>query len=316
MNKLECWIKKTRAPIPPLPQNFSKQVLEQIQRENLKIARRHGMSASFILLLSALGLSGSAVILLNLLLFELKTNGAVELLYFGTDFFKASLALIPMDIVFVTAVVLLLSSWAFKKSKIAKIGVAGITSISFILTGFGGAAMAVSNFNETLQQQISDIGYEVPFLSRFYKERALYRVHLPNFRFGKVTAVHPTSIQVENPRGKVFSVRLSGEDTFQVGQIIRLKGVLKDQFFHLHRFQHCDGKRAGRYFGQHRRGRGLRRHMMKKMRGIPMRGRGPENMEGPRHINDMGTPRYLLREKGENRAHMRGKRHHKMKRDL
>lgn len=280
MKDLDKLIKNTKADVPPLPGNFSQLVLKKIETEGVEIAHyNRWINLESIMLIAALFLAGLGVFTSNLLLYEIKTNGVLELLYFGTDFLFDLIQYIPFDMVFTVIVILTLTTWTLKRSKIAKIGVIGITAISILFSGFGGAAMAISNLNENVQKRLAEKKYDFPFVSRFYNDRAKFKVRHPHFQFGEILEVKTGKLIVKNPFGDKVEVKISDVSHFEKGQVIRLKGEFSNNMFHANMYQHCDKKRVGRYFRMMGHGKGHMKHMMKyeprfqkgKMRGMRRR---------------------------------------------
>ena len=302
MRDLDNLIRKIKPKVPILPKEFSTQVLKRIRQEKIEITpHRRWINQRSVMLLLTLALFGIGVLLLNLLFFEIKSNGSLELLYFGSDFLLDFFKFIPFDTLFIAIIILLLTSWSLQKSNIVKIGIVGITAISLLFSGLGGAALAISNLNENVQQKISDKGYNLPFFSQFYNDRARYRVHLPRFQFGKIVAVHDHSFVVENPFGEEVEVRTPVGSQFKVGQIIRMKGRFLNRIFHAQRFQHCNQTRACTYFVGMRHGyKGMINRPGYMRRGWGRWKRGGGRINQPEHMG-----------RGWRRGWRRGGAHHR-----
>ncbi len=292
MDNLEKRIKSSKPEAPELSENFSNRVMRGI--EGLTILSPAKPLRWIWIIGGAIPLT-LAALFGSYSFYETSTNGSVELLYFGTRFLNDVWQYLPLDLILFFSLFATLSSWLFWKSRLLKVGVVGVTAGCWLIAGIGGAALAVSGFNEKAGETLEADRKEWPWLSDFYRRRARYFVSHPHFRMGKIVAKEDGFVWVETPRGekiKVFppptlsgvyhppppsgvftpppnvdKVNMPGQDgqaaleELRVGQFLRIKGKPKDGVFHAERMHRCEGRRFGRYFRRMGRGHGMRRRM-------------------------------------------------------
>lgn len=199
------------------------------------------LAGSFLLL-------GLSLVVVNSVIFEIQMNGSVELLYFGTRFFKDAISYLPFDLIFPALIISGLSSWLLWKSKTLKRVIAGIIIGSFLTTTFGGAALAATGINGQIQTVLIKQKQEIPLLSWFFKERAQFFVRHPNFRLGRVIRFENNLVWIVDPHGKTLKIELPAGMDVQDGQVISLVGTETDDLFVAHMGRHCSPGRVGKYF--------------------------------------------------------------------
>ncbi|MFH2131181.1 MAG: hypothetical protein ABIK68_12480, partial [bacterium] len=89
---------------------------------------------------------------------------------------------------------------------------------------------------------------EWPLVSWFFKERARYFVHHPNFRMGRVEKTEGRLIWIIDPRGERSRIELPEGMQVREGQVVSLAGVAADDLFRVSSGHHCNPGRVGRYF--------------------------------------------------------------------
>jgi len=250
MKQLDGLLKVARPVVPMLPANFSNRVMAKIEQLDVPIVpfnmpRRYlrwaQLAGSFLLL-------GLSLVVVNSVIFEIQMNGSVELLFFGTQFFKDVLSYLPFDLIFPALIMSWLSSWLLWKSKTLKRGIAGIIIGSFLTTTFGGAALAATSINGQIQTALITQEQEIPLLSWFYKERARFFVKHPNFRMGRVVRFEKNLVWIVDPHGKTLMIELPAEMNVQERQVISLVGTEADDLFVARAGRHCSPGRVGKYF--------------------------------------------------------------------
>jgi len=250
MNKLDILIKTGRPAVPDLPENFSRQVMSKITKSNspipaivplrYRVKWMHFVAGLLFLVLS--------LIVANSVIFEIQMNGSIELLYFGSRFIKNVIEFIPFDSIFLALTIAGFSSWLVWNSKVIKTGITTILIGSYLTTAFGGAALAATGLNEKVQTTLSTNNLDLYVISWFYKERARFFVHHPNFRMGSVVKLEKKLVWIIDPHGKRQGIVLPIEMNVQKGQVISLVGVESGGFFRASIGRHCNQKSVRRYF--------------------------------------------------------------------
>ncbi len=267
MPTLDERLKAARPEPPRLPEGFARRVMDEIQARGLPIRSaplRH--RAWWMAGAAACVLAGMA--LTNAFLFELRSNGSLELLEFGTRFLTGFLARVPYDFLAAAAVLAALSGLLVRRGHILRARVAWVLLLSYGMTGLGGLALAGSGLNEELQTQVYAERLDWPGLHWFYRQRAHFMAPPDRFRFGLVTQVDDGNAVLFSPMGDQISVTLPPGFRVQVGDHVRLSGQEEGGRFRAEHAQLCQPGRGQRYF-MHGPGRG------------PGSGMGPGSGRGP-----------------------------------
>jgi len=249
VNKLDDILKSARPTVPELPPNFSERVMSEIGRLEIESIGSQTRSRvglfNFIIacLLLLLGL-----LAFNSILFEIQMNGSLELLSFGTRFLADIFGYIPFDLIISAVLIVALASRMIWASQAFKKGVATVILGSYVVTGFGGAALAATGVNERIQKTLLEDKRDWPVISWLYKERARYHVKHPNFNMGQVEKLSDGFAWIVDPNGKKIKIRLPEGQTVQKGQFIRLVGSVDDGVFEGQNMNFCHPVNAQRYY--------------------------------------------------------------------
>jgi hypothetical protein len=276
---LEERLKAAKPEPPRLPEGFAARVLGDIQARRLAIRpapQRHRAWWLAAALAAVLG----AMALTNAFVFELRSNGSLELLAFGSRFLTGFLARIPYDLLAAAAALAALSGLLMRRGRVVHTRVAWVLLVTYGVTGIGGLALAGSGVNEELQTQVYAERMDWPGLHWFYRQRAHYLAPPAQFRFGLVTQVNEGSVVLLSPMGDEVTVDLPPGFRAQVGDHVRLGGRPEAGRFQADDAQLCQPGRANRYF-MHGPGMG---------RGMGPGGMGPPGMRHGPFAPDGGPP--------------------------
>jgi len=249
VNKLDDILKSAGPSVPKLPPNFSERVMSEIGQLEAVSIRSHSRSHvglfNFIIacLLLLVGL-----LAVNSVLFEIRMNGSLELLSFGTRFLADIFDYIPFDLIIPAVLIVALASRMIWASKAFKKGVAAVILGSYVVTGVGGAALAATGVNERIRKTLIEDNRDWPVISWLYQERARYHVKHPNFNMGQVEKLSDGLAWIVDPNGKKIKVRLPEGQTVQKGQFIRLVGSVDNGLFKGHDMNFCHPVNAQRYY--------------------------------------------------------------------
>jgi hypothetical protein len=249
MDNLEKLLRAARPSVPDLPTDFEQMVMTRIVNQGVKFR-----SADTNVLLQkvriAIGLVMLAVslVLFNYNSYELSSNGSLELLYFGTRYFFDFLGYLPWDLIISSMALTGLSVWLIGKSRILKRGIALIAVVSYLVTGIGGAALAATGINNTIEAGISRHEQSLPWLNLFQNRRAHEFIHHPNFKMGKVEEVENGVAVVVTPHGDKIRIQLPEAMLVKAGQVLRMSGEGNDTLFSAEQVDVCNPNRVGRYF--------------------------------------------------------------------
>lgn len=246
---LERRLKAARPSAPELPPNFALGVMGAIDRQGLSILpgwratlglwARRGAGA-VILMLSALLVNGA--------LYDLRGNGGLELLYFGGRFLTALPAALPWDLMLGALAAGLLAAGLLRTGKTARVRMAWVLIVSYVLSAGGGTALAGSGLNQTLHDLVGK-GEALPApMHWFYANRGLYRRPHPDFRFGRVVSMQDGQAMLQNPAGEQLAVSLPPGFKAVVGEHLRMAGVGGKKGFRAGQAQRCQPERVRHYF--------------------------------------------------------------------
>jgi hypothetical protein len=310
--RLERRLRAARPAVPPLGPEFAAQVMGEIKRQGLvprpawqvrgALWLRRGAAVAALL---------AAAVALNAVVFELRSNGTLELLYFGTGLLGGFVTQLPYDFLLAALLLAGTAAWLLHgadllrgipllrgvpllgSARLLRVPVAWAVLVSYGLTGAGGLSLAASGLNETVQESVLRESLQGPGLSWFYGERAVYHRPHPRFRMGRVVALADGRARLETPLGEEETVRLPPGFQAQVGDWVRLLTAADGAGLRAEQAQQCNPRRVGPYFQHHRtmremmQGRGMRGPMGPGM-GHMGGGMGPGIGGGMRHMGPPG----------------------------
>lgn len=265
MKTFDELIKSAKPTVPELPSAFSERVMSEIVRMEAEPGKSsinllNLLAAGFLLLIGLLSV--------NSIMFEVRMNGSIELLSFGTRFLTDALTYIPFDLIIPAILIIGLASRMMWASQTFKKGATTVIIGSYLITGAGGAALAATGVNERIQNTLIKGKIDWPVISWFYKERARYHINHLNFNMGRVERLSNGLAWIVDPNGKEIKVRLPEGRVVEKGQFIRLAGSIDNGIFKGHDMNFCHPVTAKRYF-----------HRMPMMQ-HHMQMHGPMNMKG------------------------------------
>lgn len=249
MSDIEEKIKGIKSKVPQLSSDFSQRVLSRIDELDA-VVQPVGRGSRWFRLFMGIGLLVIGLVAVNNSAFELRMNGSLEMLYFGTQFLSDILKYIPWDIILPALLITGIASWLIWNSHLVKRGIALTIAVCYLVTGVGGVALANSGMNEQLQTQIVTEDREWPLLSWFYKERARFFVRHPNFNMGQVVQSDDRSALVVDPYGNELRVMLPPQTVVKNGQYLRIRGEKGGQAFMATDVHFCGAGSVGRYFNR------------------------------------------------------------------
>jgi hypothetical protein len=264
MRNLDDLIKQAKPKVPALPDDFSQMTLAYIQnwelteKKQVQSASKYQWGYIFtgvILLISALMLTNNAI-------FEVQMNGSLEMLSLGTDFIADATRYFPFDLVIPALLMTILASWLLLRSRLIKKSITAIVTGCFLVTSVGGTALASTSLNEQIQDNVVNNKNEIPLISRFYRNRAVYLVEHPNFRMGQIIEHKGKQATIKTPHGELIKITLPSGTAVEVGQFFRFSGEKTEIGFQANRLQHCKTKRGNRYFLQME---SMKEHMGERM---------------------------------------------------
>lgn len=249
MNDIDQLLKSAKSSVPNLPENFDDRVMSRISEEGIVVQsgspaivnRRTGFSFGIFVWIIA-------IIVFSYNFYEIKMNGTLELLYFGTRFLGSFLGNLPWDLLLVSLILTALSAWILKKSGYIKKGIALTLLASYLVTGVGGTALAATGLNNSIEAGIQARRSEWPWLNLFYNERATEFIHHPNFKMGRVDNINNGTIIVITPHGDRIQIQLPRNARVEKGQILRISGEEAQDFFRAQKIHICKPDRVMRYF--------------------------------------------------------------------
>jgi hypothetical protein len=265
MTLLDERLKAAQPVAPVLPEGFAARVMDAIHAQGLRI-RPAPRRWRFGALAAAVAAVLAAAVLTNAVVYEVRSNGSLELLEFGSQFLGSVFERIPYDLL---AAALALAGTAvllIRRGRILQTRVAWLLLLTYGASGLGGLALAGSGLNEELQTDVYAERLSWPGVVWFYRERAHFRPPPAHFRFGVVQAVDSGTAQLLSPTGDEVTVKLPPGFQVRVGDHVRLSGAATNGEFTADQAQHCQPGRGQRYF-MHRMGAGM--------------GRGPGGGPGP-----------------------------------
>jgi hypothetical protein len=138
--------------------------------------------------------------------------------------------------------------WLIWKSAVLKIGIVGLMSISFILIGAGGAALAVTGINEAIQNRVIESQAEFQVISWFYKQRVRNNLNHPNFHMGRILITQDNHTQLLAPTGKRTPITLPEKTGLKEGGYVRLLGKPGPEGFEVKQYQQAQSSMTEQYF--------------------------------------------------------------------
>lgn len=285
---------------PRLPDHFTSRVMDEIERRGISVLPAWRYVALRVLRIGgAIAALVTAMVLADAMIFELRMNGKLELLYFGADFLGSFLGALPYDLILPMLAVAGFSGWLLKSGSRLRVRAALTMLFAYALTGAGGLTLAQSGLNERLQSDVVQSQRHFPMLGSFFRDRAVYRTPHPRFRMGRVLSIVDGKARLKSPSGQEVEVVLPKGMSPVVGDHMRVRGLMGANRFRAEKGQFCNPKRVGRYFRHHQMMRGMMR-MRGGMGGKPGMGPGIGPMRGPMRGGMMGP------EMGPLRGGMRG----------
>jgi hypothetical protein len=264
MKNLDDLIKQAKPEVPVLPDDFSQKTLAYIQNWEL-IEKKQIQSTSKYQwghIFSGVILLISALIFTNNAIFEIQMNGSLEMLSLGSDFIVGAIRYFPFDLVIPVLLMTTLASWLLWRSRLIKKSITTIVTGCFLVTSVGGTALASTNLNEQIQDKVVKNKNEIPLISQFYRNRAIFLVKHPNFQMGRVIEHKGKRITIKTPHGELIDIFLPKDTTVIQGKYFRFSGQKTDTGFQVNRLQHCNSKRGDRYFTHMEK---MKEHMGEKM---------------------------------------------------
>jgi hypothetical protein len=242
-------IKSAKPAVPNLPEGFGRSVIDRINSEGITIQSR-GVSSLQRKTGFGFGVFAwvTAIILFSYTYYELRMNGSIELLYFGTRFLGSFLGNLPWDLISASMVLATLSAWMIKRSGFLKKGIALTIVVSYLVTGVTGAALATTGLNDQIEGGIEAKQADWPWLKVFRNERAAKFIHHPNFKMGKVESITNRNIIVVTPNGEQLQIQLPKNTRVQIGQVLRISGQEEQNLFQAQKVHVCNPSRVMRYF--------------------------------------------------------------------
>lgn len=249
MKNLDTLLKSAKPAVPDLPEGFSKIVMRRISEEGLLISQVPA-SHRFGSLQLGVGLIALAIslILFNYNSYELRQNGSLELLYFGSQYLVDFIGYLPWDLIIPSLMLTALSTLLFWRSGYLKKGIAVTAIISYLVTGVGGAALASTGFNDQIDAGITRREKDLPWLNMFHHHRAKEFIHHPGFKMGKVEKVMNGNAFVITPNGEEIKIQFPQGIQVKVGQILRMSGMENNAVFSAQKVHVCNPQRVDRYF--------------------------------------------------------------------
>ncbi|MBU2510710.1 hypothetical protein KJ966_05215 [bacterium] len=248
MDKLDKLLRAAKPSVPDLPEGFSRSVMNQIEQEKLVIRAVPAAAHSRLFFIIGFFALVASLLLFNYNSYELRMNGSLELLFFGLKFFGDFISLLPWDLIVPSLALSTLSAWMLWKSGFLKIGITGLTIVSFLFTGIGGTAIAATGFNEQIEAGIIEREGQMPWLTLFHNTRAREFIHHPNFKMGKVETVINGKALIVTPHGDKISIQIPSSSQVKVGQVLRLSGEGSATEFIAQNVHICNPNRVNRYF--------------------------------------------------------------------
>lgn len=251
MTSIDDLLRKAKPPAPDLPDDFSSELMQRIEKEKITI-RQSVVSEKSQKIRTFLGLGSLvlAIILFSYNSYELRMNGSLELLFFGTRYLGDFMNLLPWDLIIPSFLLTAFSIWMIKKANLVKRGLAVTAIISYLITGVGGAAIASTGLNEQIEAGISFKEKDWPWVTMFRHHRAMQFIQHPNFKMGRVEANFNGSARVVTPNGETITIKLPANTLVAEGQILRISGEGEEAVFTAQRVHICNPNRVMRYFGR------------------------------------------------------------------
>lgn len=155
--------------------DISKKIMEKIKSNGIK------MKSRWIFYMQALGLRSGFVLMLlilaflmNILLYILKQNGALEFLDFGISGLNIVLANIPYDLIFLIFCFLIIANVIIKRFEIDhKIYFYGFSIFAVLVSVLCGVAIFATGINDAIREKISQNKKTVPIVNNFYGAKRL-----------------------------------------------------------------------------------------------------------------------------------------------
>lgn len=282
--ELEARLRAARPPVPPLPADFAAQVWAEVERQGIVPRPAWALRVKvWAVRVAAVALLAAGALTLDAAVYEVRNNGALEVLYFGARMLDGFLRGIPYDLVLATLLTGGAVAWLLRYARFARVPVAWALLIAYGLTGTGGLTLAATGINDAVRKSVLEEeaapkdgqtagrgsgglpGVFAGMMMGYFTERAVYHRPHARFRMGKVLSRDGNLVRLESPAGEEMEARLPPGFQARPGDHLRLIVDPDGTTLRARAAQHC-GATAERYF-----------HHMRMMRG---RGMGPGHM-GP-----------------------------------
>ncbi len=250
MNTIDKLLHSAKSSVPELPEDFSEKVMLRIEKEQIAILQPATVGKyQQLRITTGLAALVMATILFSYNYYELRMNGSLELLFFGTRYLGDFLGYLPWDLIIPSIILTAFSVWMINKSNLLKKGLAVTAVISYLITGIGGAALASTGVNEQIEVGITQKEKDWPWIGMFHHIWAKEFIHHPNFKMGKVEKIFDGSALVITPNGEKMTVQLPPKTSVEEGQILRISGQGNETVFTAQKVHICNPSRVMRYFG-------------------------------------------------------------------
>ena len=314
-------VRRARPAVPPLPANFAAQVWAEAARQGLTplpVWRVRG--ALWLGRSLAVAVLAAAVLALDAAVFELRSNGALEVLYFGVRLLDGFLAALPWDLLMAVAVTGTAGGWLLRHARIVRVPLTWAVLLAYGMTGTGGLALAASGLNERVRDAVladaltvaarpaaagtgaggaaevageagpvpaprgpgHPMGRMAGYVAGYFMERTVYQRPHAHFRMGRVLTVQGERVRLQAPDGQELEAQLPPGFQAKVGEHLRLIVAEDAPVLRVEQAQRC-APAAQRYF-----------HPMRRMHGpgggpgLMRPGMGP-GMMGPGMMRPSGA---------------------------
>jgi len=263
MKTIDQLLKSAKPQVPELPADFSEKIMLRIEKEQVSILPATALRRlQKLKVMMGLGALFCAIILFSYNFYELRMNGSLELLYFGTQYLGDFLGYLPWDLILPSLLLAAFSTWMINKANFLKKGIAVTAIVTYLLTGVGGAAIAATGFNEQIEEGITRKEKDWPWIGMFHHHRAMEFIQHPNFKLGKVEEILNGTVKLITPNGESVTIRMPENVQVEEGQILRISGQGKQAVFTAQKVHICNPNRVMRYFGKMVGHQDMMEHMM------------------------------------------------------
>lgn len=220
--------------------DLSKAIMQKIKSGGVKMksrwifyAQKLGLRSGFILLITVMAL------FINIFLYILKQNGALEFLDFGVTGLDVVLSNVPYDIFLLVIVFAVLANLILKTFDIEhKKYFYTLSVVSVVIATGCGVAVFSSGINDTIREKIQHEKMSLPMVNKFYKQDRL-QLNDDNSLIGQVVSydidVKDQPFMVITKNGEMITVQcencLKHFNNIDIGQIIKAIGQMQNNQF-------------------------------------------------------------------------------------